>query len=65
MEHMIDPDSERQAAMLKEDIKSLRAYPFIYLAASIFPLINRFALVTFLLFFPSISIFYPLGSLKL
>uniref|UniRef100_K1PUK6 G protein-coupled receptor GPR1/2/3 C-terminal domain-containing protein n=1 Tax=Magallana gigas TaxID=29159 RepID=K1PUK6_MAGGI len=36
-----DPDSERQAAMLKEDIKSLRAYPFIYLAASIFPLINR------------------------
>ena len=34
--------------MLKDDIKSLRAYPFIYLAASIFPLINRFVFRIFL-----------------
>jgi len=27
--------------MLKEDIKPLRLYPFIYLAISLFPLINR------------------------
>nr|KAG5692319.1 hypothetical protein BaRGS_009529 [Batillaria attramentaria] len=27
--------------MLKEDIKPLRLYPFVYLAVSIFPLINR------------------------
>ena len=27
--------------MLKDDIKPLRAYPFVYLAATFFPLINR------------------------
>jgi hypothetical protein len=27
--------------LLKEDIKPLRVYPFIYLAVSVFPLINR------------------------
>ncbi|CAL1538848.1 unnamed protein product [Lymnaea stagnalis] len=36
-----DPDTERQHHLLKEDIKPLRIYPFIYLAISIFPLINR------------------------
>ncbi|XP_048247318.1 cyclic AMP receptor-like protein A isoform X3 [Haliotis rufescens] len=36
-----DPDTEREHQMLKEDIKPLRFYPFVYLAVSIFPLINR------------------------
>lgn len=36
-----DPNTERQHRLLKEDIKPLRVYPFIYLAVSIFPLINR------------------------
>ncbi|XP_013420698.1 cyclic AMP receptor-like protein A [Lingula anatina] len=36
-----DPDVERNKQMLKEDIKPLRGYPFVYLAVSIFPLINR------------------------
>ncbi|VDI25966.1 Hypothetical predicted protein [Mytilus galloprovincialis] len=36
-----DPDTERQKQMLKEDIKPLTAYPFVYIAVSIFPLINR------------------------
>ncbi|KAL4220149.1 hypothetical protein ACF0H5_020561 [Mactra antiquata] len=36
-----DPDTERNKQMLKEDIKPLRAYPFVYLATSLFPLINR------------------------
>ncbi|KAK7477158.1 hypothetical protein BaRGS_00031644 [Batillaria attramentaria] len=36
-----DPDTERNHRMLKEDIKPLRLYPFVYLAVSIFPLINR------------------------
>ncbi|XP_059175010.1 uncharacterized protein LOC131955075 isoform X2 [Physella acuta] len=36
-----DPDTERQHHLLKEDIKPLRVYPFIYLAVSLFPLINR------------------------
>ncbi|XP_052783823.1 cyclic AMP receptor-like protein A isoform X2 [Mya arenaria] len=36
-----DPDTERNKQMLKEDIKPLRLYPFVYLAISIFPIINR------------------------
>ncbi|XP_035824347.1 cyclic AMP receptor-like protein A [Aplysia californica] len=36
-----DPDTERQHQLMKEDIKPLRVYPFIYLAVSLFPLINR------------------------
>ncbi|CAE1269103.1 GCR1 [Acanthosepion pharaonis] len=36
-----DPDTERNKQMLKEDIKPLRGYPFVYLAVSIFPLIYR------------------------
>ncbi|XP_053403699.1 uncharacterized protein LOC123556016 isoform X1 [Mercenaria mercenaria] len=36
-----DPDTERKKQMLKEDIKPLMAYPFVYLATSLFPLINR------------------------
>lgn len=36
-----DPDTERAKQMLKDDIKPLRAYPFVYLAATFFPLINR------------------------
>lgn len=36
-----DPDTERQKQMLKEDIKPLTAYPFVYIAISIFPVINR------------------------
>ncbi|XP_066267695.1 cyclic AMP receptor-like protein A [Branchiostoma lanceolatum] len=36
-----DPDVERNKDLLKEDIKPLRAYPFIYLALSIFPLVHR------------------------
>ncbi|XP_029648219.1 cyclic AMP receptor-like protein A [Octopus sinensis] len=36
-----DPDTERNKQMLKEDIKPLRGYPFVYLAVSIFPLVNR------------------------
>ncbi|XP_069103712.1 cyclic AMP receptor-like protein A isoform X2 [Argopecten irradians] len=36
-----DPDTERHKELMKEDIKPLRAYPCIYLAVSIFPLINR------------------------
>ncbi|KAK6167290.1 hypothetical protein SNE40_021357 [Patella caerulea] len=36
-----DPDTERNHQLLKEDIKPLRYYPFVYLAVSIFPLINR------------------------
>jgi len=37
----IDADSESNMAMLMEDIKVLRRYPFIYLSLSIFPLILR------------------------
>ncbi|XP_062606292.1 uncharacterized protein LOC134268109 [Saccostrea cucullata] len=36
-----DPEKERQTAMLKDDIKYLRAYPFVYLAVSVFSLIDR------------------------
>ncbi|XP_025079292.1 cyclic AMP receptor-like protein A isoform X2 [Pomacea canaliculata] len=36
-----DPDTERNHQMLREDIKPLRLYPFVYLIVSIFPLINR------------------------
>ncbi|XP_060080370.1 cyclic AMP receptor-like protein A isoform X1 [Ylistrum balloti] len=36
-----DPDTEHHKELMKEDIKPLRAYPCIYLAVSIFPLINR------------------------
>ncbi|CAG5117963.1 unnamed protein product [Candidula unifasciata] len=36
-----DPHTERQHHLLKEDIKPLRVYPFVYLAVSVFPLINR------------------------
>ncbi|KAL8616226.1 hypothetical protein ACOMHN_058343 [Nucella lapillus] len=36
-----DPDTERNHRMLKEDIKPLRFYPFVYLLVSIFPLVNR------------------------
>ncbi|KAL5004296.1 hypothetical protein ScPMuIL_017752 [Solemya velum] len=36
-----DPDTERRKELLKDDIKPLRAYPFVYLAVSLFPLINR------------------------
>ncbi|XP_070537843.1 cyclic AMP receptor-like protein A isoform X2 [Ptychodera flava] len=36
-----DPDTERSKQLLKEEIKPLIAYPFIYLIISIFPLINR------------------------
>ncbi|XP_041359047.1 cyclic AMP receptor-like protein A isoform X2 [Gigantopelta aegis] len=36
-----NPDTERSHKMLKEDIKPLKFYPFVYLAVSVFPLINR------------------------
>ncbi|XP_064614851.1 cyclic AMP receptor-like protein A isoform X1 [Liolophura sinensis] len=36
-----DPDVEQHKQLMKNDIAVLRAYPFIYLAVSIFPLINR------------------------
>ncbi|XP_033118237.1 cyclic AMP receptor-like protein A isoform X2 [Anneissia japonica] len=36
-----DPDVEHSKELLKQDIKPLKAYPFIYLVLSIFPLINR------------------------
>ncbi|XP_071951895.1 uncharacterized protein [Antedon mediterranea] len=36
-----DPDIEHSKELLKQDIKPLKAYPFIYLILSIFPLINR------------------------
>ncbi|KAK7090253.1 cyclic AMP receptor-like protein A isoform X2 [Littorina saxatilis] len=36
-----DPDTERNHRMLKEDIKPLQFYPFVYLIVSVFPLINR------------------------
>jgi hypothetical protein len=40
-EGLYDPDIERQKLLLKEDVKPLRAYPFVYLSLSIFPLVNR------------------------
>ncbi|XP_065840851.1 cyclic AMP receptor-like protein A [Oscarella lobularis] len=36
-----DPEAERRKALLKEDVKPLRIYPFVYLALNVFPLINR------------------------
>ncbi|XP_077988029.1 cyclic AMP receptor-like protein A isoform X2 [Glandiceps talaboti] len=36
-----DPETERSKQLLKEEIKPLLVYPFIYLLISIFPLINR------------------------
>ncbi|XP_052218131.1 cyclic AMP receptor-like protein A [Dreissena polymorpha] len=36
-----DPNTERTKQLLKEDIRPLRLYPFVYLAISIFPIINR------------------------
>ncbi|CAH1780902.1 unnamed protein product [Owenia fusiformis] len=36
-----DPDTERSKQLLKEDIKPLKGYPFVYLAVSLFPLIDR------------------------
>ncbi|CAD5113002.1 DgyrCDS2204 [Dimorphilus gyrociliatus] len=36
-----DPDAERRKKFLKDEVKPLMAYPFIYLVLSIFPLINR------------------------
>lgn len=36
-----DPDVEQTKILMKEDIKPLRGYPFVYLAVSIFPLVNR------------------------
>ena len=36
-----NPDSERNHTLIEEDIKVLKAYPFIYLLLSIFPLILR------------------------
>nr|XP_006816465.1 PREDICTED: cyclic AMP receptor-like protein A-like isoform X2 [Saccoglossus kowalevskii] len=36
-----DPETERSKQLLKEEIKPLLVYPFIYLIISIFPLINR------------------------
>ncbi|ESO98882.1 hypothetical protein LOTGIDRAFT_158835 [Lottia gigantea] len=40
-EGMYNPDIERNQRLLKEDIKPLKFYPFVYLLVSIFPLINR------------------------
>ncbi|KAI0217313.1 hypothetical protein LSAT2_030832 [Lamellibrachia satsuma] len=40
-EGLYDPDVEHSKAVLKEDVKPLRAYPFVYLVVSLFPLINR------------------------
>ncbi|KAK3589962.1 hypothetical protein CHS0354_034987 [Potamilus streckersoni] len=40
-EGMYDPDTERSKQLLRDDIKPLRAYPFVYLAVTIFPLVNR------------------------
>lgn len=36
-----DPDAQRNVELVEEDIKALKAYPFIYLILSIFPLILR------------------------
>ncbi|XP_071511766.1 cyclic AMP receptor-like protein A [Diadema antillarum] len=36
-----EPEIERSRQLIREEIKPLRAYPFIYLVLSIFPLINR------------------------
>nr|XP_002129104.1 cyclic AMP receptor 3-like [Ciona intestinalis] len=36
-----DPDEERTVQLIKEDIKVLKAYPFIFLILSIFPFILR------------------------
>ncbi|XP_041483062.1 cyclic AMP receptor-like protein A isoform X1 [Lytechinus variegatus] len=36
-----EPEIERNRQLIREEIKPLRAYPFIYLVLSIFPLINR------------------------
>ena len=36
-----NPDSERNHALIVDDIGALKAYPFVYLALSIFPLILR------------------------
>lgn len=36
-----DPDVEQSKILMKEDIKPLIGYPLVYLAISIFPLINR------------------------
>ncbi|XP_005100358.1 cyclic AMP receptor-like protein A [Aplysia californica] len=36
-----DPNTHRQHQLMKEDIKPLRFYPFVYLAVSVFSLINR------------------------
>ncbi|XP_038050471.1 cyclic AMP receptor-like protein A isoform X2 [Patiria miniata] len=36
-----EPEIERNRQILKAEIRPLQAYPFIYLALSVFPLINR------------------------
>ena len=40
-----EPEIERSRQLIREEIKPLRAYPFIYLILSIFPLINRYKLL--------------------
>lgn len=35
------PELERTKQILKEDVKPLRMYPFVYLLTSIFPVVNR------------------------
>ncbi|XP_068125967.1 cyclic AMP receptor-like protein A isoform X1 [Hyperolius riggenbachi] len=37
-----DPGRERSKILMAEEIKPLKWYPFVYLAVSLFPLLNRF-----------------------